>query len=923
MHIRGLFLHSQVARRVFWVLLLAALLPLGVFAGLAAQAWAAHQAQQQRWVGNEHRKQVGLRAFDKLVAARATLAAHAASASVDLPAPADPAVQALLARVATVSGVDGSVTGDPALAELWRAERQRQATGAGRGSPRAAQRVLWWLPAGPGQPAQVVLSHRDLGRQRWWIAEVQPEFLWADFVADGAAATLCVADDRGAALRCAPGAGAGSAGWPLFLDAGFGSPDWTVRGDPPLDAAAAPVALGQPLVLGAVATLLTIVALALVMVRRTLVPLEQLTTGTRRLAAGEWQARVPAGRPDEFGQLAASFNAMAQRIGRQVQTLEVQAEIDREILGGLDTGRAIQRVAQRLQAVLPGTPAAVLVRDVFRDEVHDTLCDPGRDAATSAWWAYDGSGAAPRPLRLDLNDVSDLGGGPLNGRALPAGPWAHAALGQPALPATVRAWCASWHHERLALLVVAPQAALDGPTQQELSDLRDRTAVTLAAAQRERRLRERAVRDPLTGLLNRHGLHDACDLLLAQGQAFSLLYLDLDGFKEVNDALGHTAGDDLLRQVAQRVRVAAPPLAALARPGGDEFVLLLPDEAGAQAPPEALAEALCRVLAQPVALRGQLLHIGASIGLVSSPADGQDRDELLRRADLAMYAAKGEGRGRWRRFEHALDAQANERAWIVRDLRSALDAGGMLLHFQPRVRVADAQVASTEALVRWPHPTQGMVSPARFVPVAEETGLIERLGAFVMDAALAQLRRWRDAGLPVGRMAVNVSARQLQDPQFATQVLARLRHHGLQPQDLEVEITESLFAGDAGVVTRALEPLRRQGVQVALDDFGTGYSSLSALQDLPVDVLKIDRSFVAALGQRASADAVVRAIISLAHALGQHVVAEGVETALQEERLLALGCDELQGYRYARPMAGAQIPARLAQGFELAVPVLT
>jgi diguanylate cyclase (GGDEF)-like protein len=914
MRIRGLFLRSHVARRVFWVLLLAALLPLGVFAVLAAQAWAVHQAQQQQWAGNEYRKQIGLRAFDKLLAARATLAAHAASTPVERPAPADPAVRAVLARVTTVSSADGSVSGDPALADRWRAQRQRQPADATRVSPRAEQRVLWWLPAGPDSPAQILLAHRDLDHQRWWVAEVQPDFLWADFVADGAAATLCVTDAQGAALRCPPGAVTESRGWSLFLDAGFGSPDWTVHGEPPLDESIGPVAVGQPLALGALATLLTIVALALVMVRRTLVPLEQLNNGTRRLAAGDWQARVPEGRSDEFGQLAASFNAMAKRIGRQVQTLEVQAQIDREILGGLDAGRAMQRVAQRLQAVLPGTPVAVLVRELPRQPARDAAPDAG----PGAWWAHDGSGSAPRLLQLDLAELCDSRDNTaLNGKALPAGPWVRAALGPEEVPPTVRVWCARWHDEPLALLLAAGDGELDRSTWQELADLRDRTAVTLAAAHREHRLHERAVRDTLTGLLNRHGLNDACDQLLQQGQACSLLFLDLDGFKEVNDALGHTAGDDLLRQVAQRVQAVAPAQAVLARPGGDEFVLLLPATAGLQTTPEALAEALCTLLAQPLAVRGQLVHIGASIGVVGSPEDGQDRDELLRRADLAMYAAKAEGRGRWRRFEHALDAQASERAWIVRDLRSALDAGTLLLHYQPRLRVADVQVASTEALVRWSHPTRGMVSPARFVPVAEDAGLIERLGAFVMDTALAQLRRWRDAGLPVGRMAVNVSARQLQDPQFAVQVLARVRHHGLQPQDLEVEITESLFAGDAGAVARALEPLRQQGVQVALDDFGTGYSSLSALQDLPVDVLKIDRSFVIELGQRPSADAVVRAIISLAHALGKHVVAEGVETALQEERLLALGCDELQGYRYARPMPGEQVPGRLAQGFVL------
>jgi EAL domain-containing protein (putative c-di-GMP-specific phosphodiesterase class I) len=283
----------------------------------------------------------------------------------------------------------------------------------------------------------------------------------------------------------------------------------------------------------------------------------------------------------------------------------------------------------------------------------------------------------------------------------------------------------------------------------------------------------------------------------------------------------------------------------------------------------------------------------------------------MRRADLAMYAAKAAGRARFAWFEPSLDERAAARAWLQAELPGALQRNELCLHFQPRLR-ADGGMASVEALVRWQHPSRGLIQPLQFVPLAEETGLIESLGRWVMDAACRQQRRWRDAGVPVPVVSVNVSAPQLV-PAFADEVLALLHRHGLQPADLEVELTESLFAGDAQEVSARLAPLRAAGVRVALDDFGTGFSSLASLYRLPVDVIKIDRSFVVDLGLRASADAVTRSILALARALDKHVVAEGVETADQHRRLLALGCDEFQGFLLARPMPAGELERWLWQ----------
>ena len=894
MRISGLFLHSRVARRTFRVLLAAALLPLAVFVLLATQVYLNDRADRAQRNESEYLKHIGMRTFDRLTAARATLAAKAIDAQFEAPRFHDEAVKAVLAGLASV-GVDGRVHGDPVLVARW-----QQARGE---APRSS-RDLWWLPAADDAPAHVMLTWPDAAGRGTWVAEVSPGFLWQDFSADGPASTVCLSDAQRRPLRCPHVANAGDPAWHLFLKARFGSGDWVLQGRQHEPETALQDDVLRLAATGGVATLLLIAMLGLVLVRRTMVPLEQIIAGTKRLAAGDWSTRVAEGRNDEFGQLAQLFNGMVDRHGRQMQAFEAQAGIDRELLGSLDLDRLMQQILRRLQVLAPGARLAVLARTWSGPDwrVHRP------DAET---------GLQPVPELALRQAVADGLAVHCDARRNPPD-WIRQALALPASEPAAACWVpAAWQDEPVALIVLcaARPLAMDDDARRELEALRDRCALAIAAAEREHRLVERAVRDDLTGLLNRHGLHDTCDDLLADSSApqpFTLLFMDLDGFKEVNDAMGHTVGDILLRAVADRMRALVPEGTVLARPGGDEFVAVLPATADA----EALAAALCDRLAHPFVLRGQLQHIGASIGLASCPADGTERDELLRRADLAMYAAKADGRGRWRRYAATLDQEASERAWIGRDLRTALASGQLEVHYQPRLDLRTGRTDGAEALVRWRHPERGWIPPVRFVPVAEESDLIVALGEQVMNMAMAQRRRWRDLGVPIGRVAVNVSARQLQDAGFADTVLAMLARHGLRPQELELEITESLFAGEAALVERALAPLRAAGVQVALDDFGTGFSSLSALRHLPVDVMKIDRSFVIDLGQDPDSDAVVRAVIALARDLGKRVVAEGVETELQQQRLRALGCDEVQGYRYAKPLAPEAFLEGVRAGFD-------
>ena len=421
---------------------------------------------------------------------------------------------------------------------------------------------------------------------------------------------------------------------------------------------------------------------------------------------------------------------------------------------------------------------------------------------------------------------------------------------------------------------------------------------------REQQLVHRAVHDSLTGLANRDGLHDRLDGLLgAPGVAakVGVLFLDLDHFKDVNDSRGHAVGDTVLRLVAQRLMATVPAGAFVARQGGDEFVIVLPEATEPTAC--AVAEAALAAVSQPCALPDGGEHLlGASVGVALSPQHGLTREELLRCADIALYAAKAAGRGRHQLFQRLLDVAARERVLLLAQLRQALARNEFLLHYQPRVHPVDGAIDSAEALIRWQHPEHGLLNPGAFIEVAEAGGLIDEIGQWVLDAACAQMAAWRRQGLVLGRVSVNVSPRQLVGGGLVTQVRDALVRHQLPPQTLELEVTESLLVGDARAACAQLGELRSWGVTVALDDFGTGYSSMATLRQLPIDVMKIDRAFVTDLAHDDSAMAVASAIVAMARALNLHLVAEGIETPAQAAILRDMGCDELQGFFYSRPL---------------------
>jgi diguanylate cyclase (GGDEF)-like protein/PAS domain S-box-containing protein len=428
----------------------------------------------------------------------------------------------------------------------------------------------------------------------------------------------------------------------------------------------------------------------------------------------------------------------------------------------------------------------------------------------------------------------------------------------------------------------------------------------------EARIAFMAHHDALTSLPNRILLRSRMEEMLNRmrrhGNGIATLCIDLDNFKSVNDSLGHPAGDLLLRLVGGRLRGLLRDHDMVARLGGDEFAIVQADVSDPQEV-VTLAERLLAEVSQPYDLDGHQVTIGASVGIAFAPGDGENADRLLKSADMAMYRAKADGKGAYRFFESEMDARAQARRRLELDLRLALQNQGLELHYQPLVELASGEITGYEALIRWPHAERGMIPPCDFIPVAEETGLIAPLGAFVLRQACSDAAKWPDHI----KVAVNLSPLQFKTGNLFVQVKDALEEAGLSPKRLELEITETLLLERSEQVLATLHALRALGVRISMDDFGTGYSSLSYLRSFPFDKIKIDRSFVHDLGANADSQAIVRAIVSLGTSLGITITAEGVETETDLAHLRAEGCDEGQGYLFAKARPQSDILASQAK----------
>jgi diguanylate cyclase (GGDEF)-like protein len=472
--------------------------------------------------------------------------------------------------------------------------------------------------------------------------------------------------------------------------------------------------------------------------------------------------------------------------------------------------------------------------------------------------------------------------------------------------------------ERWFVLTVTPVAAENpsGVVVMQLDISREKQA--------QKDLRELALQtthlaehDLLTGLPNRLLLSDRIGQAIAFAQRnrtqLAVLFLDLDGFKHINDSLGHTIGDRMLQSVAKRLLDCVRGSDTVSRQGGDEFVVLL-GEIKAAEDATILARKLIAEVARPHTIGQHDLYITTSVGVSVYPDDGLDAETLIKHSDTAMYQAKDGGRQTCRFFKPAMNDLAAERQYIEEGLRRAVERGELALHYQPKMNLSSGAIIGAEALLRWTHPIRGPISPAKFIPIAEECGLIVPIGAWVLEEACREARKWADAGLPRATVAVNISARQFRDEHFLSKIWAILKRTGVELDLVELELTESVLMKNAESTASILQTLRESGIRVSIDDFGTGYSSLSYLRKFPVDALKIDQSFVRLISTAPGDSAILTAVIAMAHGLGLRVIAEGVETAGELAFLRAQACDEAQGYLFSRPVAPQNFISLLRSG---------
>ena len=929
------YLSSGVGRRLMVMFVLASLLPVALLAGLSF-TYVSHVLQERvdRELAQDARL-FGISLGDRLLMAESFLMEAAGAAK-----PAE----RFSARIGRE--FDGVLLLDRRGRPMARIGRAPSLTGFDPQSldPGSDQRRSALLVAGAdGSALEIVHAVDGSGEVGFVAASLSGRFVSGERLGDPSSDGLCVATAGGKALFCStpvPGDSlmqlieqtrneqiVGSlaingernrtAVVPLSINARFLGTDLVTVAMLPEADLLQPMHWFRTMFLPVAALSVLLVALlSMDQVRRILIPLRRLLNGMQRVAQRDFGTPVLVNAGDEFGQMARSFNKMTAELGLHFRTLSAFSEIDRTILTTVD----IRQVADIALACIHEISGIKVVSLGLLE-----ADSPGRTQVYLR--AADGAthrDELPRALDLAHTDGS-------------LRKWSKSIR----LPAIYRTMLHKHGAKYLYLLPIAradnvwgvvvlghdEKTALSTDQALALAGVIDRLAVALSSVARDKQLHDQAHFDSLTGLPNRHYLMD----MLAQqvtharsdNSVLAVLYIDLDRFKRTNDTLGHAAGDVLLRHAAARIRRAVRDIDIVARLGGDEFTVVLTRLKDAR-DAGTVARTLIKALNEPFEIDNNVIYAGASIGISMFPKDGDSGADLLKKADTALYLAKDRGRGRHAYFEERMNADASARVTIDRELREALKRDEFLLHYQPQIDLATGEVCAVEALLRWQHPHRGLLIPESFIDHAEDSGLIEAIGSWVLREACQQHRRWVEAGVVIPRVSVNVSALQLRNSAFAATVEAALASSTTPPNYLELEVTESLLfdAGPDAVAT--LERLRERGVEIAVDDFGTGYSSFAYVKQLPANILKLDRTFIVDVVDNPQAAIIATAIIEMANALGKIVVAEGVETMQQAQFLRRHSCARAQGFVFSAALPAEQIPAfvKEREGEAAAIPML-
>ena len=926
------FISTRVSRRLFFLFVLSAFLPLAAIALLSLTQMRALLLQQgdQRLAATA--KTFGMSVFERLLLA-GDIAVAAAFDPTGRHAPDALAVRTFDALSIVEAGKPVALLGPPLTASFSAEMRQRLASGKPvvllAGDARSA-RVLLAQPLPPPSSGVVV------GR-------LKPGYLWGPDDEHPASTDFCVYEEGSrlwlhcsaaidpaalemvskpfsstleAATWMRDGETHRARAWTQFMRATFGTADWVVVATQPQAFQLVRAVEFQRQYVPVIGLALLLAMWLTVRQSRNIVgPVAQLAERARGIALQDFDTRLNLRREDEFGELGAAFDQMSGTLGRQFASLTTLSEIDRLILSTQDTTQVLRLVLERLRQVVP---AEVITLTLFEHDNPDrarTYFAPPEAPETFSMVRHEVA-AADRSVLTGHHDGSWMRISP--GAQLPEylGHLGERGMGHAYVLPIV------WRDAVCGALALGyrRESSVSDEERRRTQELADRVAVAVSSAWRDEQLYLQAHFDPLTGLANRHLFKDRLDREIARSQRagvkIALLFIDLDHFKNVNDSFGHTMGDNVLREAAERIAFCIRDADTVARLGGDEFTVML---GGLKHSAEAwlISETIVAALSREFVLGEQRCFLSASVGIASFPADGSNAEELLKSADTAMYRAKASGRGQAVFYEEKMNKETMARMNLDRDLRMAIERGELVMHYQPQVDVASGAVRGAEALLRWNHPTHGLVSPLRFIPLAEESGFIDTLGQWTLSQVCAQIKAWQLQGFPIERVSVNVSPRQ-----FRRRVVPFIRscvaEAGIPPACLEIEITEGLLMDAGDVVETMLRELAAMGHGIALDDFGTGFSSMAYLKRYPVNTIKIDRVFIDGLERSADSEAIVAAIIAMSHALGKTVIAEGVETAEQLALLRKLRCDEMQGYLFSPALPHGEFAAMVRARSSLA-----
>ena len=926
MKITGTFLNSKVAQRIAILLFIAAVIPTLLMTALSSNKVNQVVTKYEHKLLLEKNRGYALQAFSNLVYARNYIANSSLQqlsqnindisverAKHTVPMFADMVIVAAGALndpdAASALGVSTEE-----LSSLASFNRNKIALLVGKHSAKPAST----------RPVYLAMYQGHHTQPYYIISQLSAQYLWgnkAEYPADlqvcaytllshGNKQPIFCSSDAVAANRSSETAAdnINHARWELFLNGEFNSEPWIfeVERTQALTSNHLKEFVGSSAYISiAIGSLLAVGLLSLIQIRKTMVPLEKLMDGTEQIKAGNFSA-VEVKDNSEFSVLANAFNGMSSHIKKQFETMRSYSTIDREIVSNNDVHHVIQLVLDRMQTLAP--EHAYCIARVKEQSDYETQCN--------CTLVMD---KTPLGVRLavpnqELGAIKQHQQGVFKAVTMES-QYAHERLMAEFGAKQLWSLPIFWQGDIYGFICIGSQNPFieEDSYWHEIQELANRIGTAIASSVREQQLLLEAQYDNLTGLPNRILLRDRLKLAMEHsdktGKAMWVVFIDLDRFKVINDSMGHATGDTLLKEIAQRLLAQTRDTDTVARFGGDEFVLVLSGDAGESIQISVL-QRMMEAIAQPITIDNHELVTTCSIGIAVYPEDGKNAEVLIKNADIAMYRAKELGRNNYQFFTQTLNDKAAKRMQMISLLRKAIENEEFHLVYQPKVDIASGNIVGLEALIRWDQPQLGPVSPAEFIPVAEEAGLINAIGIWSLEKASQQAAIWYQSGYRI-LTSVNISAKQFEQTDIVDTLQSILIKTGTKASCLELELTETALVNISDQTIKTLHDIKALGVELSIDDFGTGYSNLSYLNSLPMNTLKIDKSFVDTITLKTDKSPIVDTIISLGQNLGLKVVAEGVETAEQVAYLKARACDQIQGYFFSKPASAEEITSML------------